>query len=458
MTDGPTSLPDGCLIAWYGDDFTGAAAVMEVLTFSGLSSVLFLGVPTVNQLKDFTGYRGMGIAGVARSKSPDWMDEHLPQIFNVMSTYGAPINHYKTCSTFDSAPHIGSIGKACDIAIPTLGGSWHPLFVAAPEIERYQTFGNLFAGISGVPYRLDRHPVMSRHPITPMHEADITRHLSRQTETPLGLVTLLDLASNPDAALARERRAGAKIIAIDCIDHLSLIEAGRLIWANRGERLFAVGSQGMEYALVAHWRDRGLLRDGRQPEHPGRVDHIAVVSGSCSSITANQIRQARKSGFKAIRVNPALAVDDRAWSNELESAAAAALVGLNEGWDPIVFTSSGPEDHSIVAFQEALEASGKSEEVVNECIGNGLGRLLRNIVDRTGLRRAVISGGDTSSHGASSLGIFALTALAPVAPGAALCRVHSDVSCLAGFEIALKGGQMGGPNYFEMVKNGGHLA
>ena len=82
---------------------------------------------------------------------------------------------------------------------------------------------------------------------------------------------------------------------------------------------------------------------------------------------------------------------------------------------------------------------------------------MRDIVDRAGLRRAVISGGDTSSHGASSFGIFALTALAPVAPGAALCRVHSNVSSLAGFEIALKGGQMGRPDYFATVKNGGHL-
>ena len=271
MTEGCSSLPDGCLVAWYGDDFTGAAAVMEVLTFAGLSSVLFLDVPTASQLEDFEGYRGIGIAGVARSKSPNWMDEHLPQVFNAMSTYGAPINHYKTCSTFDSAPHVGSIGKACDIAIPTLGGSWHPLFLAAPAIERYQAFGNLFAGISGVPSRLDRHPVMSRHPITPMDEADITRHLSRQTETPLGLVTLVDMASNSDAALARERRAGAKIIAIDCIDQQSLTEAGRLIWANRGERLFAIGSQGLEYALVAYWRDCGLLADIREPQHPGRV-------------------------------------------------------------------------------------------------------------------------------------------------------------------------------------------
>ncbi|MGI9423213.1 MAG: four-carbon acid sugar kinase family protein, partial [Hyphomicrobiaceae bacterium] len=413
---------------------------------------------TAEHLEEFADYRGIGIAGIARSKSPDWMVNRLPQVFTAMAAYGAPINHYKTCSTFDSAPHVGSIGRACDIAIPTLGGAWHPLFVAAPEIERYQAFGNLFAGISGVPYRLDRHPVMSRHPITPMHEADVNRHLAQQTDTPLGLVTVLDLASDGDAALSRQQEAGAQIIAIDCIDQATLAEAGRLIWAHRDERLFAVGSQGVEYALVAHWRDAGLLEAGQRPQHPGKAERIAVVSGSCSPITADQIRQAQCSGFEAIRINPALAVDDRAWRDELDGAAAAALASLGSGRDPIVFTASGPDDPSTVAYREAVRTSGRSDEIVNEVVGNGLGRLLRDVVDKTGLKRAVIAGGDTSSHGASTLGIFALTALAPAAPGAALCRAHSDNASLAEFEIALKGGQMGGPDYFETVKNGGLVA
>src|SRR5206468_649296 len=109
-------------------------------------------------------YRAVGIAGVARSQSPAWMDAHLPPIFRALAALSAPIAHYKVCSTFDSAPHVGSIGHAIDLAAPLLGGDWHPLFVAAPSIERYQAFGNLFAMVGGVGYRLDRHPTMSRHP------------------------------------------------------------------------------------------------------------------------------------------------------------------------------------------------------------------------------------------------------------------------------------------------------
>ncbi|MGO8249179.1 hypothetical protein ACC809_36725, partial [Rhizobium johnstonii] len=37
--------------------------------------------------------------------------------------------------------------------------------------------GNLFAAYQGRIFRIDRHPVMSRHPVTPMDEADLAVHL-----------------------------------------------------------------------------------------------------------------------------------------------------------------------------------------------------------------------------------------------------------------------------------------
>ena len=72
----------------------------------------------------------------------------------------------------------------------------------------------------------------------------------------------------------------------------------------------------------------------------------------------------------------------------------------------------------------------------------------------SGIRRAVISGGDTSGHAMRQLGLTALTALAPTIPGAALCRAHGD-GPHDGLEIALKGGQMGSTDYFGWIRDGG---
>src|SRR5688572_32882131 len=101
------ALPNGPLVAFYGDDFTGSSAAMEVLAFAGLDTVLFLASPTPERLEAFADYRGIGIASVARSRDPVWMDRHLPPVFQLLKSLATPVVQYKVCSTFDSAPHIG---------------------------------------------------------------------------------------------------------------------------------------------------------------------------------------------------------------------------------------------------------------------------------------------------------------------------------------------------------------
>ncbi|MBS7539136.1 four-carbon acid sugar kinase family protein [Ancylobacter lacus] len=447
-------LPPGPMIAFYGDDYTGSSAVMEVLSFAGVPTVLFLGTPTPERLARFGDMRAVGIAGVARSQSPAWMDEHLPPVFALLASLNAPVTHYKICSTFDSAPQVGSIGRAAELAEPILGGAWHPLVVGAPALARYQAFGTLFAGIAGTGYRLDRHPVMSRHPVTPMDEADVRVHLARQTALPIGLVDFVAMKDgSAEARLAAERAAGGRIIALDVLDEETLAEAGRLVWQHRGERLFAIGSQGVEYALVAHWRRAGLLGEVAATMLPPARSHIAVVSGSCSPITAGQIGHALERGFAGIRLDATRAVDEVAWRAEIGRGAAQALNALGEGLDPLIFTASGPDDPAVPALGEAVSAAGASVGTVNARIGDGLGRVLDQVVRSGGLTRAVISGGDTSGHAGMALGIYAVTAIAPIAPGAPLCRAYAD-DVHDGLEIAFKGGQMGAPDFFCAARGG----
>lgn len=450
------SLPEGPLIAFYGDDFTGATAVMEVMSFNGLPAVLFLDIPTQRQLTRFSGYRAIGIAGTARSRSPQWMDEALPPVFRALAALDAPLIHYKVCTTLDSAPHIGSIGHAIDIAMPITGSRWCPIIVAAPRMHRYQLFGNVFAfGGDGI-YRLDRHPTMSRHPATPMDEADVREHLGRQTGRGIGLIDFVALGEGRGSeVLAASLAAGADTIAIDLIDDATLVEAGRLVWESRGERLFSAASQGLEYALTAYWRSRGLIDPVFAAPAIGAVDRLPVVSGSCAPVTAGQIDWALANGFAGIRVDPVKSIDPRAWNNEIERVAAAALKALGEGRDPLVFTAMGPDDPSIPAFDEAVRTSGLPAEAANGRIGEGLGIILERLLHEGGLNRGAVAGGDSSGHATRQLGIYALETLAPLADGAPLCRAWRDDPGASDLEIVLKGGQMGQPDFFGQVKAGG---
>lgn len=452
---GPSSLlPAGLLLAYYGDDFTGSTDTMEVMTFAGLETVLFLEDPTPDRLARFPGARAIGLAGTSRSRDPSWMDTHLPQRFAALSRLGAPILQYKICSTFDSAPHIGSIGRAIDLGVPFGTSRFTPIVVGAPRLRRFQAFGNLFASIDGVGYRLDRHPTMARHPITPMDESDLRLHLARQTGRRLALIDVVALQQGRGRErLAAESGVDVPAVFIDVLDEDTLVEAGRLVWENRGERLFTASSSGLQYALVAFWRRLGILPPEAAPPPAPSVDRIAVVSGSCSPATGGQIGWAAEHGFALVRLDAVRAVRGE---GEAEAArcAAAAVEALSAGLDPLVFSARGPDDPVIAAVDAAAARLGLSRGEAARRICAALADVMRLILERVPLKRIAVAGGDTSGEVAGRLGLFALTALAPLAPGSPLCCGWSDDPRRAGLEIVLKGGQVGTPSFFGAVKAG----
>ncbi|RNF36368.1 four-carbon acid sugar kinase family protein [Paracoccus methylarcula] len=442
-------------VTWFGDDFTGSAAVMEVLAFAGLPSVLFTDIPGDRLAARFGNCRGIGIASTARSHGPDWMAENLPAPLAWLHGLGAPILHYKICSTFDSSPDTGSIGRAIEIGLGIRPARAVPLLTAAPLMRRYQAFGHLFAGGPDGVSRLDRHPVMAHHPVTPMTESDLLRHLSAQTSLPGGLIDLEALASDPQARLSDLLRDGTRILSLDCIDPASEAAAGELIWRNRADLGFVAGSQGVEYALVRHWQQSGLLPPPAEIGSAGRVDRIVAVSGSVSPVTARQLDWAGRNGFALLGFDAATVCGPaeilEAEENRLVEAASNAA---GHGESPLVHSARGYDGPEIARYREALAESGMDATTANRRIGEALGRILDRVLRATGIRRAVISGGDTSGHGMRQLGLAALVAKAPTIPGAALCTAHGD-NPHDGLEIALKGGQMGSEDYFGWIRDGG---
>lgn len=452
------SLPKGPIVAWYGDDFTGAAAVMEVLTFSGLPSMLFLEPPTPQQLAQHQGLKGIGVASTARAHSPEWMSDELPRVFSTLEALKPELIHYKICTTLDSSPSTGSIGRVLEIAVNSFNPRVIPILVAAPQMQRYQIFGHLFAGVGDQVYRLDRHPVMARHPVTPMDESDVARHIAKQTE--LIEVSALKhdaLSIGNELMTAYDSPSDSKVSAItlDSWDDASETKAGRLIWENRRHNRFVVGSQGVEFALVRHWQETGVLPIQPPVGSVGRASQMVTISGSVSPTTADQIAWSLENGFAGITFDATKACGEQSCLEAEESrVVSAALIALSKGEDPLIYTASGPDDLAVKRFYKALERTGSDSKVTNRKIGEALGRVLRNILQETEVRRVVVSGGDTSGYATQQLGIFALTALAPTIPGASIFRAHAENS-MDGLEIALKGGQMGSPDYFGWIRDGG---
>ncbi|MEH7300398.1 four-carbon acid sugar kinase family protein [Neobacillus drentensis] len=442
------------LLAFYGDDFTGSTDAMESLAISGYRTVLFLEPPSEELLKRFEGISCIGVAGTSRAKNPEDMEEELRPVFRSFAETEAKVVHYKTCSTFDSAPEVGSIGKAIEVAREYFSKEKViPLLVGAPPLGRFTVFGQHFARMHDTVYRLDRHPVMSRHPITPMSEADLRLHLAEQTSEKIELMNILELEGSIEAVRERynQKLNQPGVLLHDVLDEDRLRISGQLIWESAKEnRTFAVGSSGLGYALTAHWKNAGVApRIQESTESVPARNQVFAVSGSASMVTQQQIEEALADGFHGIKIKPEQIVQTDSVPRELLDQ---VIQLIKEGESVILYTAMGPEDEAIAATRDLFNSLGIPEFQSGELIGRQLGKWTREVMEATDIRRVIVAGGDTSGFATREMGVYGLEMLLPISPGAPLCKAYSDKSLMNGIEIALKGGQLGGSNYFSNVQ------
>lgn len=461
-----TTQSSGRLLCYYGDDFTGSTDVMESLAMNGVETVLFLEPPSAELLAErFPNVLCFGVAGVSRSMSPDEMERELRPTLELLQSYGTAVVHYKVCSTFDSSPRAGSIGKVLEMGREIYSERRYvPIVAGVPILKRYTVFGHHFAaaGAEGETYRLDRHPTMSRHPITPIHESDLRLHLRLQTDLPVALMELPALDGEPEEVAERleKRLAGKETAAVlfDVLDDARLETTGGLIWQEALDQqgsLFVIGSSGVEYALTAHWASEGLIDRGKtQLQASDEAEQLLVVSGSCSPVTQSQIEWALAQGYVGIQVPVQDWLEPSRAEESIQSLLKQVLPLMEEGRNVILYSAIGPEDPAIEALRKAMHALGMEPADSGRFIGMQIGRLTRNILEASGLRRILIAGGDTSGYVTRELGIYAMSCLSAIVPGGPLCRCYAEDPRMDGLQVSLKGGQVGGVDFFERVRRG----
>jgi len=412
-------------LLFYGDDFTGATDALATAAEGGLRSLLFLDVPDDARLAQAGPLDAVGIAGAARSMPPAEMAAALAPVAVLARRLRPRVLHYKTCSTFDSAPQVGSIGAAVAALRPAADVPWTAVVGGQPQLGRYCLFGHLFAaaGTGGEVFRIDRHPTMSRHPVTPMGESDLRAHLAQQDFAPLGLVPwtafggdAAALSAALQAALA-SRPAG---VLFDVATPAHLRALGPLLRAvAQAGTLLAVGPSSVVDALGSG------AAPAPSPIAPARAP-VLGVAGSLSPLTARQVAAAHS--FARHAVPPAHLLDEAARAAAVDAAVADLQAGR----------------HVLIVSADGSGGSGDGRR-----IAQATGQLLAQVLARVPLPRVGVAGGDTSSHAVQALDAWGLSHRGRLAPGVAMCRLHSEQPALDGMELMLKGGQMGGETLFE---------
>ncbi len=416
------TLALGCI----ADDYTGASDLANTLTRCGLRTVQTIGVPAdqlalpdvdavVVSLKSRSIESSLA---VSRSRAADkWLRGR-----------GAGHVLFKVCSTFDSTD-AGNIGPVMDALRADSGETIVLVTPAFPETGRTVYQGNLFVG--SVP--LNESPLRD-HPLNPMHDSSLVRVLARQSRTKIGLVDLAAVAQGREAVRARLADLSAKgfgAAIIDAVFERDLETIGSVALDHR----LSVGASGFGLGLA-----RALVASGRV--RPGASDTVsdapvggpaACLAGSCSQATLQQIA-------KAEQVMPVLHLDPEqvvAGRDEARRALAWARDRLKDG--PILIASSStPDQVAALQARHGRNAAGHAIEQAMADIAEGL--------VRSGVRRLVVAGGETSGAVVDRLEIPGFLVGAEIAAGVPVLRAvgAKDGEML----LALKSGNFGGPEFF----------
>jgi 3-dehydrotetronate 4-kinase len=416
------TLALGCI----ADDYTGASDLANTLTRCGLRTVQTIGVPSndlalpdvdavVVSLKSRSIEAGLA---VSRSRAAEkWLRSH-----------GAAHVLFKICSTFDSTDD-GNIGPVMDALRADAGDAIVLVTPAFPETGRTVYQGNLFVG----PVPLNESPLRD-HPLNPMHDSNLVRVLARQSKTSIGLVALADIARGPDAVRARladlaKKGFGAAIA--DAVFDGDLETIGAVALDHR----LSVGASGVGLGLA-----RALVASGHVKPNPSDAisespvgGPAACLAGSCSQATLHQIARAEHA-MPVLHLEADAAV---AGKDEARRALAWAKDRLKQG--PILIASSStPEQVAVLQARHGRDAAGHAIEQAMADIAEGL--------VRSGVRRLVVAGGETSGAVVDRLGIPGFLVGAEIAAGVPVLRAvgasHGPML------LALKSGNFGGPEFF----------
>lgn len=415
------------LLGAIADDFTGATDLASIIAREGMPVVQLIGVP---------GREGMALAGDAAAVVVALKTRTAPAqtaIAESLSTLtalraaGAEQILFKYCSTFDSTDD-GNIGPVADALAQALGTDLAIVCPAFPANGRRVFQGHLFVGD-----QLLQDSPMKDHPLTPMRRSSLLELMAAQSAHPVGLVRY-DTVSRDVAAIRTEfrrlRKAGFGYAVTDAIDDGDLRRLGEAVH----DHALLTGGSAIAMGLPDNFRRAGKLADGAEPQFVAGSGRAAILAGSCSEATRNQLR-------RACKLWPSYRLDiDAIASGEGVAASALEWAAAQPVQSPVViYGSADPDAVAAAQARYGRERAGAMMEQVIGDIASGL--------RRQGTGRFVVAGGETSGAVVSALDIRALRIGQLIAPGVPWTQSISERPVA----LSLKSGNFGGAGFFEQA-------
>lgn len=410
------------LLGAIADDFTGATDLSNTLVRSGIRVIQTIGVPSVGF--DPEAAQAVVVALKSRTTPAKTAVAQSLAALDWLRRKGARQFYFKYCSTFDSSAE-GNIGPVADALLEALNEDFALVCPAFPANSRTVYMGHLFVGsdlLSDTP--------MKDHPLTPMRDASIKRMMDRQSLHKSGLVgydTVSRGVEPIERAIAVLRREGYAYGITDALSDGHLRAIGN---AARSHRLVTGGSA-LALGLADNFRQDGTIGSSEQPAMPQVAGGAAILAGSCSQATRQQISEWQRAG------RPSLKLDVRGIaSNSASTDEVIAWTTEFEDQPVLIYSSDSPIE--VASMQEEF-----GRETLSAMIEAAMGNIASNLVGR-GRRRLILAGGETSGAVVSALAVTGLKVGPEIAPGVPWTETVDEPR----IALALKSGNFGAVDFF----------
>jgi uncharacterized protein YgbK (DUF1537 family) len=405
------------LMGVIADDFTGCTDLAAELVRAGLSTELHFGLPdpqcppprtdaVIVALKSRTAPAAVAVADSSLA---------LEQLRH----WGAGHVYFKFCSTFDSTDQ-GNIGPVLDALTAALAEPTVLLTPAAPQHLRTQYEGYLF-----VDDELLSRSHMRHHPLTPMRESSLRQLLGEQTAKSVGVIRHHRVRGGTEDVMRAVRENEARGHSYLLADAITVDDLASIARAAAACGLSA-GASGLGGAIAAELATHrvGQRADDQTPLPAGPA---AVLSGSCSARTLEQIAQLTAAGHPSFQLSVAEGVDGDALA-----ASALAWADLQKSpLAPVIYSSVLPAQ--LQASQAILGATRAAAAIEGAMAAVAVGLAAR------GVRRLVVAGGETAGAVVSALEIERGRVGREVDVG--VPWIHTDTH--GGMALLLKSGNFG---------------
>ena len=412
------------LLGCIADDLTGATDVGLMLTRAGMRVIQVIGVPDDDVLPDDAD--AIVVALKSRTIPASEAVRQSLQSASALLSAGARQLMFKYCSTFDSTD-AGNIGPVAEALLERVEGELTIATPAFPATGRTVYQGNLFVGSQPL-----AESSMRDHPLTPMRDSNLVRVLQRQTDLPVGLVPFAVVDQGREAialAFADAARRGTRLLIVDALTERHLLDIGAAAEAMP----LITGGSGIALGLPANFRRMGVLGSrpapGRLPVSPGAA---AILSGSCSAATQEQVARAEGAGFPSLRLTPEALADGRQTAESVIGWAKPQL-----GQKPVlVYSTAAP---AMVAAAQDNIGRERAAALVEDAFAE-----VAVALAQAGVTRLIIAGGETSGAVVQRLGVRALEIGPEIDPGVPWTRSLRGPD----MALALKSGNFGAPDFF----------